>query len=133
MVGLNLKIRSNESNIMSSDLIPNGKTGELFQVGWGGWTFDFDNTAYLLYHSGERFNPYIHDAQLDELLDKQRSTYDRGIREQALQDVAGYIRDNHLEVPLFNLVTMYGVSKKVTGFVPAPDDRVRYMNVEVTD
>ena len=133
MVGLNLKIRSNESNIMSSDLIPNGKTGELFQFGWGGWTFDFDNTAYLLYHSGERFNPYIHDAKLDELLDKQRSTYDRGIREQALQDVAGYIRDNHLEVPLFNLVTMYGVSKKVTGFVPAPDDRVRYMNVEVTD
>ncbi|TCS43330.1 ABC transporter substrate-binding protein [Reinekea marinisedimentorum] len=133
MVGLNLKIRANETNIMASDLIPNGKTGELFQFGWGGWTFDFDNTAYLLYHSGERFNPYINDAKLDELLEQQRATYDRDVREQALQQVAGYIREQSLELPLFNLATMYGVSKKVSGFVPAPDDRVRYMNVVVAE
>ncbi|TXR54937.1 ABC transporter substrate-binding protein [Reinekea thalattae] len=132
-VGLDLSIRSNDSNIMSSDLIPNGKTGELFLFAWGGWTFDFDNTAYLLYHSGERFNPYIADETLDALLEQQRGTYDREVREKALQEVSQYIRSNHLELPLFNTAAMFGVSKKVSGFTPAPDDRVRYMDVAVED
>lgn len=130
-VGLKLKIRTHEANVYSSEVIAKGQTGELYSFGWGGWTFDFDNTAYLLYHSGERWNPYINDATLDALLEKQRRTYDVEVRRKALQDVATYAHDNALDVPLFNFATLYGVSKKVKGFVPAPDDRARYMNVTV--
>ena len=130
-VGIKAKIRPHEQNVMSSDIIPNGKTGELYQFGWGGWTFDFDNTAYLLYHSGEHWNPYIDDPKLDELLESQRKTYDQDVREKTLREVAAFAHEHALDVPLFNFETLYGVNKTVKGFVPAPDDRARYMSVSV--
>lgn len=45
MVGLNVSLKSYESNAYYSDVIPKGTTGEMFEFNWGGWTFDFDNTA----------------------------------------------------------------------------------------
>ena len=128
-VGLNVNIRTHERGVYFNDIIENGKTGEIYYYGWGGWTFDFDNTAYILYHTGERFNPYVSDAKLDELLDTQRQTYDRDVREAALQEVARYAHEQALDLPLYNTSTIYGVSARVEGFDPAPDDRARYMNV----
>ncbi|TDL90896.1 ABC transporter substrate-binding protein [Meridianimarinicoccus aquatilis] len=128
-VGLNVNIRTHERGVYFNDIIENGKTGEIFYYGWGGWTFDFDNTAYILYHTGERFNPYVSDEKLDELLDAQRQTYDRDVREGALQEVARYAHEQALDLPLYNTATIYGVNTSVEGFVPAPDDRARYMNV----
>ena len=130
-VGVNVKLRTHERNVYSSEIMPKGQTGELFQFGWGGWTFDFDNTAYLLYHSGERWNPYINIAQLDSLLEEQRKTYDTKVREDTLRAVASYAHENALDVPLFNFETLYGVNNRVSGFVPAPDIRVRYQDVTV--
>lgn len=130
-VGLKVKIKSHEQNVYFSDTITKGKTSELYYYGWGGWTFDFDNTAYLLYHSGERNNPYINDEKLNQLLEGQRQTYDTQVREKALREVAAYVHDQAFDVPLYNIPTLYGVSKKVKGFVAAPDDRARYMNVSV--
>ncbi|KZL03574.1 ABC transporter substrate-binding protein [Pseudovibrio sp. Ad26] len=129
VVGLQVKIRMHEPNIYSTEIIPQGKTGELFSFGWGGWTFDFDNTAYLLYHSGERWNPYIQNPELDKLLEKQRELYDPEQREAILKQIAAYANVYALDVPLFNFSTLYGVNKQVKGFVPAPDDRTRFMSV----
>ncbi|MBU2867354.1 ABC transporter substrate-binding protein [Pacificibacter marinus] len=131
MVGLKLNVRPHENSVYYNDIQPNGKTGELYYFGWGGWTFDFDNTAYLLYHTGERQNAYISDEKLDALLESQRTTYDTDVRRKALQDVARYSYENTLDLPLYNEATLYGVSTRVEGFVPAPDDRARYMNVTV--
>lgn len=128
-VGLKVKIATHERSVYYNDIISNGKTGEMYYFGWGGWTFDFDNTAYLLYHTGERNNPYIDDAELNALLDEERSTYDRDVRRAALQKVAAYAHEHALDLPLYNTATIYGVNKRVEGFVPAPDDRARYMNV----
>ena len=55
-------------------------------MGWGGWTFDFDNTAYLLYHSGQFWNPYIKDQKLDGMLEAQRAIMDRDKRQAILRD-----------------------------------------------
>ncbi|WP_417714962.1 ABC transporter substrate-binding protein [Roseibium sp. SCP14] len=130
-VGLKVKLKSHETGVYFGEIIPNGATGELFQFGWGGWTFDFDNTAYLLYHSGERWNPYIQDEKLDALLESQRQTYDGQVRQKVLREVAEFAHENALDVPLFNFATLYGVNKRVKGFVPAPDIRVRYTSVTV--
>jgi peptide/nickel transport system substrate-binding protein len=73
-VGLKAQVRPFEMNLFTNDIVPNGKTGEMFQMGWGGWTFDYDNTAYLMYHSGERWNPYDKDPALDTMLEGQRAT-----------------------------------------------------------
>ncbi len=128
-VGLELSIRPHERNVFFNEIIGGGKTGEMYYFGWGGWTFDFDNTAYLLYHTGERNNPYIDDEKLNSLLETERATYNTEVRRKALQEVAAYAHENALDLPMYNLPTLYGVNKRVEGFVPAPDDRARYLNV----
>ena len=63
------------------------QTGEAWHNAWGGWTFDYDNTAYLMYHSGEKWNPYDNDPKLNALLEKQRSIYDVKEREKILHEI----------------------------------------------
>jgi peptide/nickel transport system substrate-binding protein len=131
MVGLTATIKPYETNVLLNDIIPQGKTGAMFQQKWGGWTFDYDNTAYLMYHSGEKWNPYDKDEKLDKLLEEQRSMTDRAGREKILREVAAYAADRALEVPLYNSNAIYGISKRVKGFVPAPDNRMKLTDVTV--
>ncbi|MCX7381689.1 MAG: ABC transporter substrate-binding protein [Alphaproteobacteria bacterium] len=130
-VGLKPQARPFEMNLFTNDIIPNGKTGEMFAMGWGGWTFDYDNTAYLMYHSGERWNPYDKDPALDAMLEGQRTIADRGERQKALQKIANYVAEHALELPLYNLDTYYGVNKRVKGLVVPPDNRFRLIDVSV--
>lgn len=83
MVGITATIKPYETNVLLNDIIPQGKTGAMFQQKWGGWTFDYDNTAYSMYHSGEKWNPYDKDEKLDKLLESQRPLTDRAEREKS--------------------------------------------------
>ena len=130
-VGLKASVKPYEQNVFTNDIIPNGKTGEMFQFGWGGWTFDYDNTAYLMYHSGEHWNPYDKDPTLDRMLEDQRGITDHAAREKALQAIAQYVADHALELPMYNLNTIYGVSRRVKGLVPPADNRFRLDGVSV--
>ena len=130
-VGLKVQVRPFEMNLFTNDIIPNGKTGEMFQMGWGGWTFDYDNTAYLMYHSGERWNPYDKDPGLDAMLEGQRLIADRGEREAALRKIANFVADHALELPLYNVDTYYGVNRRVKGLVVPPDNRFRLIGASV--
>lgn len=130
-VGLKVQVRPFEMNVFANDIIPNGKTGEMFQMEWGGWTFDYDNTAYLMYHSGERWNPYDKDAGLDAMLEGQRLIADRGEREVALRKVAGFVADHALELPLYNADTIYAVNRRVKGWAVPPDGRLRWVGASV--
>ena len=98
-VGINVSLKSYESNVYYTDLVPHGKTGPLYQYQWGGWTFDFDNTAYLLYHSGQFWNPYIKDAKLDQMLEAQRATYNVDERKKILNQIADYTADQAYRDP----------------------------------
>ncbi|WOD08914.1 ABC transporter substrate-binding protein [Marinomonas sp. GJ51-6] len=131
IIGLNATIKPYETSVLINDIIPAGKTGEMFQQGWGGWTLDYDNTAYFMYHTGEKWNPYDSDPELDKLLESQRSLTDSKKREDILKSIANYTADRALEMPLYNLNAIYAVSKKVKGFVPVPDSRMRLNNVTV--
>jgi peptide/nickel transport system substrate-binding protein len=130
-VGLKAEVKPYEMNLFINDIIPNGKTGAMFNMGWGGWTFDYDNTAYLMYHAGEHWNPYDKDPTLDKMLEAQRTIPDPAEREKALQKIADYVADHALELPLYNLNTIYGVNKRVKGLVPPPDNRFRLTGVTV--
>lgn len=132
-VGINASIQPYETNVLLNDIIPAGRTGEMFQQKWGGWTFDYDNTAYLMYHTGERWNPYDSDEELDRMLNAQRSITDRNERESLLQDIARYTQERALEMPLYSLNALYGVSDRVQGFEPAPDNRLRLTDVSVSE
>lgn len=131
MVGITATIKPYETNVLLNDIIPQGKTGAMFQQKWGGWTFDYDNTAYSMYHSGEKWNPYEKDETLDKLLESQRPLTDRAERENILKEIGKYTADKALELPLYNTNAIYGISKKVKGFVPAPDNRLKLTDVTV--
>ncbi len=130
-IGLNATIKPYETNVLLNDIIPAGKTGEMFQQLWGGWTLDYDNTAYLMYHSGEKWNPYDKDKELDALLESQRSITDRVEREKILQSIAQYTAKRALEMPLYNINAIFGVSKRLKNFTPVPDSRLRLTEVTV--
>ncbi|WP_417615209.1 ABC transporter substrate-binding protein [Oceanisphaera sp.] len=133
MVGLNASIRPYETNVLLNDIIPAGRTGDMFQQKWGGWTFDYDNTAYLMYHTGERWNPYDSDPKLDSMLEEQRSLTDQAKREQLLQEIARYTQDRALEIPLYNVNALYGVNNRVQNFQAAPDNRLRLTDVSIAE
>ncbi|MFC0179239.1 ABC transporter substrate-binding protein [Thorsellia kenyensis] len=128
-VGINVALKPYESSVYLNDIVPAGKTGEMFSQGWGGWTFDYDNTAYLMYHTGEKWNPYDSDPQLDKLLESQRPITDQKERERILKEISAYVANEALEMPLYNINTLYGINKRVQNFEPAPDQRIRLNNV----
>ncbi|NUS67209.1 MAG: ABC transporter substrate-binding protein, partial [Ensifer adhaerens] len=131
LIGINATIKPYETNVLLNDIIPAGKTGAMFQQSWGGWTLDYDNTAYSMYHSGEKWNPYDSDPELDKLLESQRSITDQAKREEILKQIANYAADRSLEMPLYNLNAIFGVSKRVKNFTPVPDSRLRLTDVTV--
>jgi peptide/nickel transport system substrate-binding protein len=130
-LGLKPSLQPYESPVLLNDIIPNGKTGEAWHNAWGGWTFDYDNTAYLMYHSGEKWNPYDNDPALNAMLEKQRSIYDTKEREAILREIGRYVADQALEIPLYNQNTLYGVSKRLKNFDPPSDRRFRFTDVSV--
>jgi peptide/nickel transport system substrate-binding protein len=128
-VGLKPTVKPYETSVMLNDIIPHGKTGELFQTAWGGWTFDYDNTAYLMYHTGEKWNPYDSDPTLDKLLEAQRVVLDPAKRQEMLRQVGAYVAGRALELPLYNLNTFVGINKRVKGFELPGDSRFRFTDV----
>ena len=130
-VGLKGGVKPYETNVFTNDIIPNGKTADMFQFGWGGWTFDYDNTAYLMLHSGEHWNPYKQDPVLDHMLEEQRAVTDRDARLKMLQGIAHYVADHALELPLYGMNTIYGVNRRVKDLVAPADSRFRLTGVSV--
>lgn len=130
-IGLRPVLKPYENSVFLNDIVPNGKTGSMFQQSWGGWTYDYDNTAYLLYHSGQKWNPYGKDEKLDKLLESNRSITDVSQREKVLQSIARYVADQALDLPLYNEQAVYGVSQRVQNLEFPPDNRFRFISTSV--
>ena len=131
VVGLKADLKSYETNTFYSDIIPKNKTSNGYQMGWGGWTFDFDNTAYLLYHSGEFWNADLKDKKLDALLESQHNLADQKKRLTILRQIAQYAHDQAVDVPLYNQQDLWGVSKRVQNFQAPSDSLLHLQNVSV--
>jgi peptide/nickel transport system substrate-binding protein len=132
-VGLKLNINAVEGSTLSSDLIPNAKAGQMYSMGWGGWTLDFDNTAYLLYHEGEFWNPTFKDDKVEELLAAERATVDQEERKAIFKELTERLYELAPEVNLYQSVGLWGVNNRVKDFAPPHDDRIRLENVSVEE
>ncbi len=130
-VGIKLNIKNADSTTMNSDLIPQGKAGHMYRQGWGGWTLDFDNTAYLMYAKGEFWNPSFMDDKVQELLEAERSTVDQDEREKIFKELTEVLYELAPEINLYSEVALYGVNDRVEGFQPPHEDRIRLENVSV--
>ena len=132
-VGLNVGLNPIEDGVFLNEIVPQGRTNEMFQFSWGGWTFDFDNTAYLSYHAGEKWNPYGTSEEMNALLEKQRETSDVEEREEILRQVAELAHEQAYHIPLYVEDQIYAVSDRVENFIPAPDIRLRLVDVSVSE
>lgn len=132
-VGFKTSLQSHESNTYFNDVVPNNTVGHLYTFGWGGWTLDFDNTAYLLFMPGQFWNPCFSDDEIGRLLEEQRGTYDQAERERILQAVARREHELVIDVPLYQSVNLWGVADRVKGFVAPADDRHMLLGVSVED
>ena len=130
-VGITVSLKPYETNVLLNDIIPNGKTGEMWQNQWGGWTFDYDNTAYAMYYTKQRWNPFDDDAKLNALLHTQRNTWDQNARKKTLQEIARYVADQALEMPLYSLNTIYGLNKRAKNLALPADGRFRFVEATV--
>jgi peptide/nickel transport system substrate-binding protein len=52
-------------------------------------------------------------------------------REKVLQEIARYVADKALEIPLYNQNTLYGVNKRVKNFDAPADKRFRFTETSV--
>lgn len=130
-VGFNTRLQAHESNTYFNDVVPNNTVGNLYTFGWGGWTLDFDNTAFLLFTPGQFWNPCFSDDEITTLLNEQRATYDQAERERILQAVANREHELVIDIPMYQQVNLWGVSDRVEGFTPPADDRHQFLNVSV--
>ena len=130
-VGLKLVLQPFEQVTYFSDILPHAKTGQIYEFGWGGWTLDFDNTAYLLYHKGEYWNPVFSDAEVERYLTQERSSNDQAVRRKAFFALDRRLYDLAIDFPLWQTVNLWATNKRVRGFVAPPDDRVRLQAVTV--
>lgn len=122
-IGLQASLVTHETNTYYNDMVPNNRVGHLYYSGWGGWTLDFDNTAFLLYSTGQFWNPCFSNEEVDALLQQQRQTYDQAEREVALQRVAGLSHELLIDLPLYQHQNLWGVADRVSGFTAPADDR----------
>lgn len=130
-VGIKLNINTVDVTTLNSDLIPNGNAGGMYRNGWGGWTLDFDNTAYQMYHSGEFWNPTFFDEEIERLLEEQRNSVDQEEREAIFKQLTQRLYELAPEVNLYQAVDLYAVNKRVVDFNPPHDDRLRLEEVSV--
>ena len=130
-VGVNVSLKPYETNVLLNDIIPNGKVGEMWQMQWGGWTFDYDNTAYSMYYTKQRWNPFDDDAKLNGMLHSQRNSWDQPERLKTLRETARYVADQALEMPLYSLNTVYGVNKRAKNLALPADGRFRFVDATV--
>lgn len=132
-VGLNLKLKPEDTNTFYNTLIPQSKAGDMHEFGWGGWTLDFDNTAELLYSKGQFWNPDFSNPQIDTLLQTERSTNDQNVRQQAFYKMDKLLQQLAVEVPLYQQETIWAARKDLQGWATPPDERMDLWDVSFSN
>lgn len=132
-VGIDVELKTYETNTYFNDIVPNAKAGHLYYEGWGGWTLDFDNTAYLLYGKDQFWNPTFYDEDVQRLLEAERSTYDQDKRLEIFKQLDRRLYELVPTVPLYQEVTVWAVNKRVRNFTPPPDTRYWFFETTIED
>ncbi|MGH2411823.1 MAG: ABC transporter substrate-binding protein, partial [Chloroflexota bacterium] len=123
-VGIKVNLQTASPTVLYNTLIPKGTYGNMSEFGWGGWTLDFDNTAYSLYYTGQFYNPGYSNPALDSLLTAARSTLDQNKRLALYKQADAILYHDVPNAALIQSVNLWAISKNVHNFVAAPDDRL---------
>lgn len=89
-----------------------------------GWTWFDPDVLYLLWHSPGAYDGYTH-PELDELLEKTRTTVDRDARREVVQQAMKHLLENAVHVPVYTpgWLWMYAMRSDLKGFKVGPFNR----------
>lgn len=109
-------------------------------MGYFGWvtsTTDADYTYYSLEHSSQQGaagnRSFIHDPEVDKLIEAGRTSADEAVRIKAYQDLAVRLKEVANNAPVFYSSITAGSSAKVEGFVMDPIGYHKLDQVKVTE
>lgn len=92
---------------------------EFALMGWNETTFDSARfLGEFLKTNGVWNGGSVSDPKLDELLNEADNAENEADRDAKLQEANAYVISQVLAIPLHNPLDIYGVSKRVKGFVP---------------
>ncbi len=125
-VGFAVELRAREQATFFDDYRA-GKLGNIVPFGWGGWTLDYDNTYYSMHYTGQSYNPSYSNQQVDKLLDQERGTLDQAKRLDVAKQINKLLRDDAIDVAMYQNTYIWGVSKRVQNFPIPPDERLWWL------
>jgi peptide/nickel transport system substrate-binding protein len=127
-VGVKVSINVMESGIFLKNLgSPARDLGPIYMIGW--YSFGDADFAMTWFTQANKRTAWT-NAEFDELFTKARSTNDTEARKASYARMAQIMHAENPSMFLFGLPTIYGVSKRLTGFA-APPDRVLRLNKAV--
>lgn len=120
--GIKTKLQVLEFGTYQS-LFANKKLKGLHVWSHGNVMMDADSPLYLNLSSRGR-GIYYNSPKTDDLIDQARSTTDGKKRLQLYSEIERLMREDVAVIPMWEYQNIYGVSKRVTGFVARPDERI---------
>jgi peptide/nickel transport system substrate-binding protein len=127
-VGIKVNINVMESGIFLKNLgSPARDLGSIYMIGW--YSFGDADFAMTWFTQANKRTAWT-NPEFDQLFTKARSTNDVEARKAAYARMAEIMHAENPSMFLFGLPTIYGVSKRLTGF-SAPPDRVLRLNEAV--
>jgi len=124
-VGVKVSINVMEPGIFLKNLgSPARELGPIYMIGW--YSFGDADFAMTWYTGSNRRTAWT-NAEFDKLFSTARSTNDAAGRKAAYARMGEILHAENPSMFLFGVPTIYGVSKKLSGF-QAPSDRVLRLN-----
>jgi peptide/nickel transport system substrate-binding protein len=127
-IGVKVDINVMESGIFLKNLgSPARNLGPIYMIGW--YSFGDADFAMTWFTQANKRTAWS-NAEFDQLFSAARSTNDVEARKKDYARMAEIMHEENPSMFLFGLPTIYGVSKRVSGF-SAPPDRVLRLNETV--
>ena len=126
-VGIKAQVRPIESGTLFK-LRDDRKIAPLFLFAWGSNLGDAGEIPLAILHSTS-LNAVYSSPALDRLLNEAGTTIDAAARKQVLSKLQQQVKDEAPFLFLYTNEELYGVSTKLVGWNPRPDDRILMWDV----
>lgn len=118
-VGIRTSVLQLESGSWIDNIV-NGTAGPSFLVTW--YNFGDADLALTWFITGSRYSHYWRNEEFDRLATAAKSTIDRAERERLYHRALEIMHDEVPIVPIWQPPMIYGVSSRVSGWMPRPDE-----------
>lgn len=118
-VGIQTEVRQLESGAWLESIV-GGTAGPGFLVTW--YNFGDADLALTWFITGSRYSHYWHNPEFDALATAGKSTVDVEERQRLYNQALQIMFDEVPTIPIWQPPMIYGVSQRVSGWTPRPDE-----------